>query len=529
MLETKKQLESLGITVRRTLRNPPPAQLYEYSILHEHGAVTATGALATSSGEKTGRSPRDKRIVAHPQSSGDIWWGEVNMKIDEDTFMLNRQRAVDYLNTRDLLYVIDGYAGWDPKYRIKIRVICERAYHALFVHNMLVRPSMADLAVFGEPDYVIYNAGKFPADPEISPSIGSRTSVNISFERGELVILGTQYAGEMKKGVFTMINYLMPRQGVLPMHCSANEGARGDVSLLFGLSESGKTALATDRTRMLIGDDEHCWTGDGIFNIEGGCYAKSVHLSADHQPEIYGAIRFGTVLENAVYDDRTRQVDYRDASLTENIRASYPLEFIPNAKFPSVGGHPKHIILFACDAFGVLPPVSRLTPAQATYYFISGYTTNMEGMEAGSVEPLPYFSACFGAEFLVWHPTRYAEMLAERMRRHGARAWLVNTGGLGGPPGTGRRLPIEYTRAVVDAIHAGALDDCPAAVDPNFGLEVPAACPGVPPELLAPKQNWPDPEAYDREAKRLCEWFRKHFAKYEVAAGREIRDAGPRG
>ena len=529
MLETKKQLESLGITVRRILRNPTPAQLYEHSILYEHGAVTATGALATSSGEKTGHSPKDKRIVAHPQSSGDIWWGEVNMKIDEDTFMLNRQRAVDYLNTRDLLYVVDGYAGWDPKYRLKVRVICERAYHALFVHNMLVRPSIADLAAFGEPDYVIYSAGKFPADPEVSPSIGSRTSVNMSFERGECVILGTQYAGEMKKGVFTMINYLMPRRGVLSMHCSANEGERGDVTLLFGLSETGKTALATDPKRMFIGDDEHCWTDEGIFNVEGGCYAKSIHLSADHQPECFDAIRFGTVLENAVYDDRTRQVDYRDASLAEHPRAAYPLEFIPNAKVPSLGGHPKNIIFLTCDAFGVLPPVSRLAPAQAAYYFISGYTAKAGDMEAGSVEPAPCCSACFGAEFLVWHPIQYAQMLAERMRRHGSRAWLLNTGWSGGPSGAGRRLPMEYTRAVVDAIHAGALDDCPAAIDPHFGLEVPTACPGVPPELLAPKQTWPDPEAYDREAKKLCERFQKNFAKYEVAAGREIRDAGPKG
>lgn len=529
MQETKKQLENLGIATRRILRNPSPAQLYEHSILHEHGAIMATGALSTSSGEKTGRSPNDKRIVAHPQSSGDIWWGAVNMKIDENTFMLNRQRAIDYLNTRDLLYVMDGYAGWAPKYRIKIRVICEQAYHALFMHNMLIRPSLPELVEFGEPDYVIYNAGKVPADPDVSPSIGSRTSVNISFERGEFVILGTQYAGEMKKGVFTVMNYLMPRQGVLSMHCSANEGKRGDVSLFFGLSGTGKTTLSTERNRTLIGDDEHCWTDDGIFNIEGGCYAKSIHLSADNEPEIYHAIRFGTVLENAVYDDRTRQVDFRDASLTENTRASYPIEFIPNAKVPSVGGHPKNLIFLTCDAFGVLPPVSRLTPAQAMYHFISGYTAKVAGTEVGIADPVPNFSACFGAAFLVWHPTKYAEMLAERMRNHGSRAWLVNTGWSGGPYGTGRRMSIQHTRAIIDAIHAGALDDCPAAVDPNFGLEVPTACPNVPPDALIAKNTWPDPGAYDLAAKKLCELFRKNFAKYELDASRAIRDAGPKG
>ena len=529
MPQTKKQLERLGLVVRRVLHNPSPAQLYEHSILREQAAITASGALSTSSGEKTGRSPRDKRIVDHPQSSGDIWWGDINMKIDENSFLLNRQRAIDYLNTRDLLYVVDGYAGWDPKYRIKIRVICERAYHALFMHNMLIRPSVTELAEFGEPDYVIYNAGKFPANPDISPLIGSRTSVNISFERGEFVILGTQYAGEMKKGVFTIMNYLMPRQGVLSMHCSANEGNEGDVSLFFGLSGTGKTTLSTERNRTLIGDDEHCWTDEGIFNIEGGCYAKSIHLSADNEPEIYHAIRFGTVLENAVYDDRTRQIDYRDDSLTENTRASYPIEFIPHAKVPSMSGHPNNIILLTCDAFGVLPPVSRLTPAQAMYHFISGYTAKVAGTEVGIVEPTPNFSACFGAAFLVWHPTKYAEMLADRMRKHGSRAWLVNTGWSGGPYGTGQRMAIRYTRAIVDAIHAGALDDCPATIDPHFGLAVPTVCPEVPPDALIPKNTWPDPDAYDRTAAKLCGLFRQNFAKYEAAASREICDAGPTG
>jgi len=519
-----------GINVKCIVRNPTPARLYEDSIAVGNAVITSRGALLTTSGEKTGRSPKDKRIVDHPDSVGDIWWGPINMKISQQTFQLNRRRAIDYLNTKRQLYVIDGFAGWDTKYRIKVRVICARAYHALFMHNMLIRPTAEELLNFGEPDYVIFNAGQFPTNPDYSPELKkSRTSVNIDFEKGEFVILGTQYAGEMKKGVFTIMNHLMPREGVLSMHCSANEGPGGDVSLFFGLSGTGKTTLSTERRRLLIGDDEHCWSDDGIFNIEGGCYAKSIHLSADNEPEIYQAIRFGTVLENAVCDEHTREVDYRDDSLTENTRASYPIEYIPNAKIPCVGGHPKNIILLTCDAFGVLPPVSRLNPQQAMYHFISGYTAKVAGTEVGVTEPQPDFSACFGAAFLVWHPTKYAEMLAEKMRRHGSRAWLVNTGWSGGPYGTGERMSIRHTRAIIDAIHAGALDDCPAVLDPTFGLEVPTECPGVPPEVLVPRNTWADKSAYDAAAAQLAGLFRENFEQYKTAAGEEICAAGPRG
>jgi len=468
-----------GINVTRVLRNPSPARLYEDAIIREQAAITSSGALSTSSGEKTGRSPKDKRIVEHPDSSENIWWGEINKKIDDEAFQINRQRAIDFLNTRKLIYVIDGFAGWDRDYRIKVRVICVRAYHALFMHNMLVRPTPEELLDFGEPDYVIYNAGQFPANP-VTPSVTSNTSVNLSFERGEFVILGTEYAGEMKKGVFTIMNYLMPNRGVLSMHCSANEGPEGDVSLFFGLSGTGKTTLSTEARRLLIGDDEHGWTDRGVFNIEGGCYAKSIQLSADHEPEIFRAIRFGTVLENAVYDDRTRVVDYRDDSITENTRASYPIEYIPNAKLPCLGGHPKNVVFLTCDAFGVLPPVSRLTPDQAMYHFISGYTAKVAGTEVGITEPVATFSACFGAAFLVWHPTKYAELLAQRMEQHGSKAWLVNTGWSGGPFGVGHRLSIKYTRAIIDAIHSGELADCPTREDPLFGLHVPTQCSGVP-------------------------------------------------
>jgi len=519
-------LKSYGINVTRVVRNPSPPRLYEDAIVLEDAAIMSTGALLTTSGDKTGRSPKDKRIVAHPDSENDIWWGKINMKIEEDDFMVNRRRAIDYLNTRSMIYIIDAFGGWDGKYRKKFRIICCRPYHALFMHNMLVRPTPEELENFGEPDYVIFNAGQFPANPATG-SLTSPTSVNLNFERGEFVILGTEYAGEMKKGVFTIMNYLMPKRDVLSMHCSANEGQGGDVSLFFGLSGTGKTTLSADPQRVLIGDDEHCWSDEGIFGIEGGCYAKSINLSEENEPEIYNAIRFGTVLENAVYDEKTRVVDYDDASLTENTRASYPIEFIPKTKIPCVGGHPKNVVLLTCDAFGVLPPVSKLTSAQAMYHFISGYTAKVAGTEVGIVEPIPDFSACFGAAFLVWHPTKYAEMLAERIEKHNSQAWLVNTGWSGGPYGTGSRLSIKHTRAIIDAIHSGELAKCKTVQDPNFGLHVPTKCAGVPDEVLMQRNTWTDKDAYDKTAKKLAGLFNENFAQYAADASEAIRNAGP--
>jgi len=520
-------LSAYGINVPQVVRNPSPPRLYEDAILWDQAVLTSTGAVATNSGEKTGRSPTHKRIIDNPKSTNDIWWGDINKKLDDKSFLINRQRAIDYLNAREILYVIDGFAGCDPKYRTKIRTVCARAYHALFMHNMLVRPTAAELRDYGEPDYVIFNAGQFPADATIG-SLTANTSVNISFERGEFVILGSQYAGEMKKGVFTIMNYLMPKQNVLSMHCSANEGPDGDVSLFFGLSGTGKTTLSTEAHRLLIGDDEHCWSDDGISNIEGGCYAKTIDLSAESEPEIYSAIRFGTVLENTVQDELTREVDYSDSSLTENTRASYPIEHIPNAKIPCVGGHPKNVILLTCDAFGVLPPVSRLTPEQAMYHFISGYTAKVAGTEVGVTDPIPNFSACFGAAFLVWHPTKYAQMLAEKMEKHGTKAWLLNTGWSGGPYGVGKRLSIKHTRAIVDAVHSGELADCETVEDPLFGLHIPTHCANVPNEVLVTKNTWEDKAAYSRTAKKLAGLFRDNFAQYEGGASDKIRKAGPR-
>lgn len=380
-------LATHGLTVETTFRNAAPALLYELALRYEPGtAISSSGALIALSGEKTGRSPKDKRVVSHQSVLDDVWWGDVNISMEEEVFHIARQRAVDYLNTCERLYVVDGYAGWDPRHRIKIRVICERAYHALFMHNMLIRPTTEELESFGDPDYVIYNAGRFPANPRL-PGMSSKTCVSLNLSQKEFVILGTEYAGEMKKGVFTIMNYIMPKRGVLSMHCSANESEAGDVSIFFGLSGTGKTTLSADPKRALIGDDEHCWSDDGVFNIEGGCYAKVIDLSAAAEPDIYRAIRFGAVLENVRFNPQSHEVDYKDSSITENTRCSYPIEYIDNAKIPCVGGTPKNIIFLTCDAFSVLPPVSKLTPAQAMYHFISGYTAKVAGTEMGVTEP----------------------------------------------------------------------------------------------------------------------------------------------
>jgi phosphoenolpyruvate carboxykinase (ATP) len=517
----------LVLEIDGRFRNLRPGRLYELGVAFEGARIVASGALAALSGARTGRSPKDKRIVRHPRSEGDIWWGRVNFELPEPSFLANRRRALEHLAKQPRVYVVDGYVGWDPRHRLKVRVVCCQAYHALFMYNMLIRPSAAELAHFGEPDFVVYNAGGAAADPDM-PGVGSTTSVAVSFERGELVILGTQYAGEMKKGIFTVMNYLMPKAGVLSMHCSANEGEGGDVSLFFGLSGTGKTTLSADPRRRLIGDDEHCWSEDGIFNIEGGCYAKCIRLSEESEPEIFRAIRFGSVLENVVFDERTGVVDFGDASITENTRCAYPVEFIPNAKVPGVAGHPENIVFLTCDAYGVLPPVSRLNPAQAMYHFVSGYTAKVAGTEVGVKDPEVTFSACFGAAFLVWHPSKYAELLAEKIRRHGARVWLVNTGWTGGAFGVGSRIDLKHTRAIIDGIHRGALDAVSYRQEPTFGVEIPESCPGVPAEILVPRAAWRDTSGYEVTARKLAGLFVENFAKYADRSSPEVRVAGPR-
>ena len=522
-------LDAHGISVTEIHRNATPAFLYEAALHHEKGsAISSTGALVAYSGKKTGRSPTDKRVVDEPEIRDDVWWGNVNIKLDGTSFTINRERAIDYLNTRDRLYVVDGYAGWDEQFRLKIRVVTARAYHALFMRNMLIRPTADELADFDLPDYVIFNAGGFPANKHTA-GMTSTTSIDLSFARKEFVILGSDYAGEMKKGVFTIMNYLMPKQGVLSMHCSATQARDGsDTSILFGLSGTGKTTLSADPKRLLIGDDEHCWSDDGVFNIEGGCYAKVIDLSREQEPDIWNALGFGAVLENVVYEPEERVVDYKDVSITQNTRGCYPLDVIPNAKLPAVGNHPRNVIFLTCDAFGVLPPVAKLTAPQAMYHFISGYTAKVAGTEVGVKDPEATFSPCFGGPFLVWHPTKYAGMLAEKLRKHGAQTWLVNTGWSGGGFGVGQRMKLKYTRAIIDAIHSGALDKALTVDDPMFGIAVPTSCPGVPSEILVPRNTWADPAAFEAQARKVAALFRDNFKKYESQAADEIRAAGPR-
>lgn len=521
------KLSAYEIDTKNVHRNLSVPELYEIALRHEKGtAISDEGALLVYSGTKTGRSPKDKRIVRTPASENNIDWGDINIELDEHTFMINRERAIDFLNSIDRIFVVDAFAGWDPAYRIKVRIICTRAYHALFMQNMLIMPTAEELANFGKPDYVIFNGGVFPANRYTS-QMTSTTSVDLHLERKEFVILGTEYAGEMKKGIFSVMNYLMPLQNVLPMHCSANVGEADDVSILFGLSGTGKTTLSADPKRKLIGDDEHCWTDNGVFNIEGGCYAKAIDLSAEKEPDIFKAIRFGTVLENVVYNKKTRKVDYSDTSITQNTRASYPIHYIDNVQKPCVAGHPQNVIFLTADAFGVLPPVSILTPEQASYHFISGYTAKVAGTEMGIKEPQATFSACFGAAFMMWHPNRYAELLAEKITNHETKAYLVNTGWTGGSYGIGSRIKLRYTRAIIDAIHAGDFDNVETMVEPHFGLQVPKHCPGVPDEVLDAKKTWENKAAYEETMSKLVQLFDANFKQFKANVNQEIINAGP--
>jgi phosphoenolpyruvate carboxykinase (ATP) len=511
--------------------NPSVPVMYEDALVYENGsAISSTGALVASSGKKTGRSPKDKRLVEEPTSADKIWWGPVNTKLSEQSWNINRERAIDYLNTRSRIYVIDAYAGWDPKYRIKVRVVCARAYHALFMRNMLIRPSAEELKNFGKPDFTIYNAGAFPAN-RFTQGMTSPTSVDINFGTMEMLILGTEYAGEMKKGIFTVMFYLMPvRHNVLTLHSSANEGENGDVSVFFGLSGTGKTTLSADPHRALIGDDEHCWSDDGVFNIEGGCYAKCVGLTEEKEPDIFNAVKFGSVLENVVFDPESRVVDYDDITLTENTRCSYPIEYISNAKIPCLtNNHPTNIILLTCDARGVIPPISKLTPEQVMYHFISGYTSKMAGTEEGVTEPQATFSACFGQPFLVLHPMQYAKMLSDKITEHKANAWLLNTGWVGASVTRGgKRCPLKYTRAILDAIHSGELAKAEYETFEIFNLQVPKAVQGVPAEILNPAAAWTQgKEDFTSEVSKLAGLFKENFAKYQDQATPEVIKAGP--
>ena len=509
-------LRAYELTVQDVRRNPSVAELYEDALARDGARLADLGALVAYSGTKTGRSPKDKRVVRHLDTENDVWWGPVNIALDHRSFEINRERARDYLNTRKRLYCIDGFAGWDAEYRLKVRVVCSRPYHALFMHVMLIRPTLTELQDFGEPDFVIINAGEFPAN-KFTAGMTSKTSIDLSFDDRELVILGSEYAGEMKKGVFTIMNYLMPKRGILSMHCSATaDRETGRTSVLFGLSGTGKTTLSADPKRRLIGDDEHGWSERGVFNVEGGCYAKTIDLSAASEPDIFNALRYGSVLENVVLNaDHT--VDYNDASITQNTRGAYPIESVPGALVPCVGRHPDDVIFLTCDAFGVLPPVSKLSREQAVKYFLTGYTAKIPGTEVGVTEPQATFSPCFGGPFLVYPPARYAELLAQKLDAHAPAVWLVNTGWAGGPFGVGTRIRLDYTRRIVDAIHSGELRAAPTAHNSVLDLEFVTVVPGVPSGVLSPRDAWADPAAYDKAAAELAGLFEANYK--QVAAG----------
>ena len=519
-------IENAGITRAGTVRwNLRAPQLYERAIT-EGDAILASGPLVVRTGVHTGRSANDKFVVREPGSEDHVWWGAVNRPFDQQVFDSIHQRMLDYVSQRDL-YVQDLWAGADPEYRLPVRIVCERAWHSLFARNMFIRPPLDALEAH-EPQFTVIQCPGFEADVERDRT-NSGTFILLNLGRRLVLIGGTSYGGEIKKSIFTVMNYLLPLDGIMAMHCSANVGDSEDPALFFGLSGTGKTTLSADPDRTLIGDDEHGWSDRGVFNFEGGCYAKVIRLSEEAEPEIYQTTRtFGTVLENVVIDPDTRELDLDDDRYTENTRAAYPIHLIPNASASGTAGHPRNVIMLTADAFGVLPPISKLTSPQAMYHFISGYTAKLAGTEKGlGDKPVATFSTCFGAPFMPLHPSVYADLLGEKIRRHGADCWLVNTGWSGGPFGVGRRMKIAHTRAMVSAALDGSLAHIETRRDPIFGLHVPVSCPDVPPEVLTPRDTWSDPVAYDAAARDLARRFRENFAAYEDHVSEEIRSAGP--
>jgi phosphoenolpyruvate carboxykinase (ATP) len=502
------------------------AALYEKAIERGEGQLAAAGPLVVRTGQHTGRSPRDKYIVDEAGSHEGVWCGGFNRPISEQRYDELRARFLRHISTREI-FVQDCFVGADPRYRRSVRAYTETAWASIFCDNLFIRPRASDLVGF-RPNFTIINAPSFHADPARDDTRGE-TVILVHLSRQEILIGGTQYAGEMKKGAFGIMNYRLPDEGVLPMHSSVNVGRDGDVAVFFGLSGTGKTTLSADPERILIGDDEHGWSDEGVFNFEGGCYAKTIRLSHIYEPDIYSTTRrFGTILENVVIDPETRELDLDSDEVTENTRGAFPLHFISNSSDVGVADHPSTIIFLTADAFGVLPPISRLSRDQAMYHFISGYTAKLAGTEVGVKEPQATFSTCFGAPFMPRHPSVYAGMLGERLDRHGVPVWLVNTGWTGGPYGIGERMNIAWTRQMVRAALSGAMDGVPTRTDPIFGVEVPTACPDVPVEVLWPRDTWQDKEAYDRQARRLAQMFSKNFAQFEGAVSNEIASAGPR-
>ncbi|WP_296971290.1 phosphoenolpyruvate carboxykinase (ATP) [Tepidanaerobacter sp. EBM-38] len=517
------KLASVGLyNTKNVYKNLSVARLVEEALEREEGFLTASGAFNVYTGKYTGRSPNDKFIVDEPSVHDKIWWGN-NKPIDEEHFESILKRLLAYLQNRDI-FVFDGFAGADPKYRLPIRVINEFAYQNLFCRQLFIVPTEDELATH-EPGFTVICAPGFKANPK-TDKVNSEAFIIISFEKKLVIIGGSQYAGEIKKSIFSVMNYLMPEAGVLSMHCSANVGKDGSTALFFGLSGTGKTTLSADPNRFLIGDDEHGWSDDGIFNFEGGCYAKCINLTREKEPQIYDAIKFGSVLENVVVNEQTRIPDYDSDKITENTRAAYPVEYIPGAVIPGVGGHPKTVVFLTADAFGVLPPIAKLSREQAMYYFISGYTSKLAGTERGITEPQATFSSCFGSPFLPLSPMVYAKLLGEKIEKHNSNVFLVNTGWTGGAYGTGKRMNLEYTRAMINAALDGKLDSVEYKPDPIFGLMIPKSCPGVPTEILNPKNTWKDKAAYDATAVKLAESFTKNIAKFSGIAP-EVIAAGP--
>ena len=526
VVERGLSLDTEGIEGARVRWNLSVPALYEEAVRRQEGVIAAEGPLVCRTGHHTGRSPNDKFLVREASAEKNVAWGAVNRAMSESYFNTLHGDFLNSLQGADL-FVQDCQAGADPQYRLSIRVITEFAWHSLFARNLFIVDANRETAPH-VPEFTVIGSPSFKADPK-RHGTNSETVIVVNFARRLVLIGGTSYAGEIKKSIFTVLNYLLPLRGVLSMHCSANLGPEGDVALFFGLSGTGKTTLSSDHERRLIGDDEHGWSERGVFNFEGGCYAKTIRLSAEAEPQIFAVTRrFGTVLENVVFDERTRMLDLDDDHFTENTRAAYPTSFIANVESSGQGGHPKNIIMLTADAFGVLPPISRLTPEGAMYHFLSGYTAKVAGTEKGVTEPKATFSACFGAPFLPLPAGRYAAMLGEKIAHHRARVWLVNTGWTGGAHGTGTRMKIRFTRAMIRAALAGQLDNVGYENGPVFNLQVPQSCPEVPSDVLKPRSTWRDPAEYDRQASRLAHMFVDNFKSFEADVAPGVREAGPR-
>ena len=522
------RLAELGLDNLDSIRwNLSTAQLYEAAIRRREGFLAHLGPLVTRTGSFTGRASNDKFIVDEPGSRDRIWWGKVNRPFSEERFARLFRKACIFMQGQEV-FVQDLLVGADPQHEMPVRVITQKAWHAMFARNLFIRPQNFGRTLgVDEPRFTLLHVPHLHAQPTIDGT-NSEAFIIIHFGRRLILIGGTQYAGEIKKSIFTVMNYLLPQEGVLSMHASANMGDGGDTAIFFGLSGTGKTTLSADTSRMLIGDDEHGWGEKGVFNLEGGCYAKVIRLSREKEPLIYDTTRrFGTILENVGMDFRHRHLDLDDDSLTENTRAAYPITHIPNAIYPGIGGHPKNIVMLTADAFGVMPPISRLNPAQAMYHFLSGYTAKVAGTEAGITEPQATFSACFGAPFMALHPTVYGALLGRLIQAHGVNCWLINTGWTGGAYGVGERMDINHTRAMLDAALSGELDQVPMREDPVFRLQVPESCPGVPDQVLRPENTWSDPVEYRAKANELARYFQENFEQFEGLVEAEVREAGP--